>query len=105
MQAGGNAYALERLVLDEFLTDDLQHLHRLVRPFDAFLAQIGQFKSLNVAADRRSSHFSPYPRMMTRNEYLCGFCAAEGQLTTESQRKPKTGKPKIAFLSVSVSLW
>jgi hypothetical protein len=51
VQAGGNADALERLVLDEFLADDLQHLHRLVRPLDAFLAQIGQFKILYVAAD------------------------------------------------------
>ena len=49
VQAGRNADALQRLVLDEFFSDDLQHLHRLVRPLDALLAQIGQFDVLNVA--------------------------------------------------------
>ena len=43
VQAGGDADAFQRLVLDEFLADDLQNLHRLVRPLDALLAQIGQF--------------------------------------------------------------
>jgi hypothetical protein len=65
VQAGGNADAFERLVLDEFLADDLQNLHRLVRPLDAFLAQIGQFKTFYVAANRCRCHFSPNPRMMT----------------------------------------
>src|SRR5450759_5796226 len=64
MQAGRNADAFERLVLDEFLADDLQHLHRLVRPLDAFLAQIGQFKSFYVAANRCRSHCSPNPRCL-----------------------------------------
>ncbi len=49
VQAGRNADALERLVLDEFLADDLQDLHRLVGPLDALLAQIGQFEILYVA--------------------------------------------------------
>ena len=49
VQAGGDADALQRLVLDEFLADDLQHLHGLVRPLDALLAQIGQFDVLDVA--------------------------------------------------------
>ncbi len=39
----------QRLVLDEFLADDLQHFHGLVRPLDAFLAQIRQFNVLDVA--------------------------------------------------------
>ena len=39
----------QRLVLDEFLADDLQHLHGLVRPLDALLAQIGQFDVLDIA--------------------------------------------------------
>ena len=38
MEAGRNADAFERLVLDEFLANDLQHFHRLVCPLDAFLA-------------------------------------------------------------------
>ncbi len=49
VQAGRHSDSGERLVLDEFLTDDLQHLHGLVRPLDAFLAQIGQFDVLNIA--------------------------------------------------------
>jgi hypothetical protein len=52
VQAGGNADALERLVLDEFLADDLEHLHGLVRPLDTFLAQVGQFKTFYVAVNR-----------------------------------------------------
>ena len=51
VQAGGDANALERLILDEFLADHLQDLHRLVGPLDAFLAQIGQFKSFNSLAN------------------------------------------------------
>ena len=46
VQAGGDAHALQRLVLDELLADDLQDLHRLVRPLDALLAQIGKFEFL-----------------------------------------------------------
>src|SRR5580692_1526613 len=42
VQAGGDADAFQRLVLDEFLADNLQHLHGLVRPLDAFFAQFGQ---------------------------------------------------------------
>ncbi len=49
VQAGGNADALQRLVLDEFLADNLQNLHGLVRPLNALLAQIGQFHILDIA--------------------------------------------------------
>ncbi len=49
VQAGRNADALQRLVLDEFLADNLQHLHGLVRPLDALLSQVGQFYVLDVA--------------------------------------------------------
>ena len=38
VQAGGNSDALQRLVLDEFLADNLQHFHGLVRPLNAFLS-------------------------------------------------------------------
>ncbi len=38
VQAGGNADALQRLVLDELFADNLQHLHGLVRPLDALLS-------------------------------------------------------------------
>jgi hypothetical protein len=43
VQAGRDAHSLQRLVLDEFLADNLQHFHGLVRPLDALLAQLGQF--------------------------------------------------------------
>ena len=33
---------LQRLVLDEFLADNLQDFHRLVRPVNPLLAQIGK---------------------------------------------------------------
>ena len=39
----------QRLVLDKFLADDLQHLHGLVCPLDALLAQIGQFDVFDIA--------------------------------------------------------
>ncbi len=68
VQAGRNADALERLVLDEFLADDLQNLHRLVRPLDAFLAQIGQFKILYVASDCCCCHVFPFMRALKRQE-------------------------------------
>ena len=51
VQAGRDANAFQRLVLDEFLADNLQHLHGLVRPLDALLAQIGQFQALDVAVN------------------------------------------------------
>jgi hypothetical protein len=41
VQACGNPHALERLVLDEFLADDLQHLHRLIGPVNPLAAHIG----------------------------------------------------------------
>ena len=61
VQAGGDANALQWLVLDELLADDLQHLHRLVRPLDALLAQIGQIQILYVTIDCRGCrrHISP----------------------------------------------
>ncbi len=49
VQASRDAHALQRLVLDEFLADDLQDLHRLVGPLDAFFAEIGELEILNVA--------------------------------------------------------
>ena len=51
VQAGRDANALQRLVLDEFFADNLQHLHGLVRPLDALLAQFGQFQALDIAID------------------------------------------------------
>ena len=48
VQTGGDANSLERLILDEFLADDLQHVHRLVRPLDALLAKIGEFQTFYV---------------------------------------------------------
>ena len=58
VQAGGNAHALERLALDEVLADDLQDLHRLVRPLDTFLAEVGKLEVFYVTRDvsRGSSH-------------------------------------------------
>ena len=49
VQAGRNANALQRLVLDEFFADDLQNLHRLVGPVNALFAQIGKFNVGDVA--------------------------------------------------------
>ena len=62
VQAGRDAHALQRLVLDEFLADDLQHLHRLVGPLDALFAQIGQFEVLNVACITVEVAMFSYPR-------------------------------------------
>src|SRR6185437_5356546 len=51
VQTRRNANALQRLVLDEFFADALQHRHRLVRPFDALLALIGEFHTLYVTGN------------------------------------------------------
>ncbi len=51
VQAGRNADALQRLVLDEVLADDLQNLHRLVGPVNALLAKIGKGKVGDIAGD------------------------------------------------------
>ena len=51
VQAGGDADALQRLVLDEVLADDLQDLHRLVGPVDALLAHIGKRQVGDIAGD------------------------------------------------------
>ena len=48
MQAGGDANSLQWLVLDEFLADDLQHVHGLVRPLDALLAKIGELQTFYI---------------------------------------------------------
>ncbi len=49
VQARRDANAFQRLVLDEFFADNLQHLHGLVRPLNALLAQFGQFQALDIA--------------------------------------------------------
>src|SRR5205814_3037137 len=61
VQAGGDANAAKRLVLDELFADDLQDFHRLICPLDALFAVIGQIEILNVAIHLRSSgrHNSP----------------------------------------------
>ena len=41
VQAGGNAHALERLLLDESLADQLQNGHLLIGPFDLAFAILG----------------------------------------------------------------
>ena len=55
VQAGGNAHALQRLVLDEFLADDLQDLHGLIGPFDPLLAQIGKLDAFDITLHLRRS--------------------------------------------------
>ena len=61
VQAGGDANALQRLVLDEYLADDLQDVHRLVRPVDALFSHIREIEILNVAVHLRRCrcHTSP----------------------------------------------
>src|SRR5437016_7741327 len=61
MQAARNTHSLQRLVLNEFLADDLQNLHGLVRPFNTLLAQIGEVQVLDVTIHLRrcGSHASP----------------------------------------------
>ena len=49
VQAGRNSHAVQWLVLDEFLANDLQHLHGLVGPVNAFLAHVGQFEVGDIA--------------------------------------------------------
>ena len=61
VQAGGDPHALQRLILDEFLADDLQDVHRLVGPLDALLAQIREIEILDIAVNlcRCCRHTSP----------------------------------------------
>jgi succinylarginine dihydrolase len=54
VQAGGDANAFQRLVLDEFLADALQHRHGLVGPLNAALAQIGQLNVLDIKRSLRN---------------------------------------------------
>ena len=42
MQTSGNAQALQRLLLDEALADELQHGHLLRRPFDLAFTRVGK---------------------------------------------------------------
>jgi hypothetical protein len=56
VQAGRDADACQRLVLDEFFSNDLEDLHGLIRPLDPFLTQIGQFDVLNIAVDCGGRH-------------------------------------------------
>ena len=64
VQAGGDANALQWLVLDEFLANDLQNLHGLVGPVDPFLAQIGHLDGFDIAMHLRrcGRHASPLLR-------------------------------------------
>jgi hypothetical protein len=55
VQASGNARTFQRLVLDEFLTYDLQDLHGLVRPLDPLLAEIGELNAFNIVLQLRRS--------------------------------------------------
>src|SRR5258708_39493426 len=48
MQAGGNAQAFERLLLDEALADRFEHGHLLSGPFDLALSGVGQPNVLYV---------------------------------------------------------
>ena len=61
MQAGRNAYSLQRLILDEFLADDLENFHRLIGPVNALLPHVSKFEILDIARDLswRCRHTSP----------------------------------------------
>ena len=61
VQAGGDAHALQRLILDEFLANDLQDVHGLVGPLDPLFPQIGEIEILHVAVNlcRCRRHTSP----------------------------------------------
>ena len=52
VQAGGNAQALERLLLDEALANQLQNGHLLIGPFDPALAGFGEGEVFYVASER-----------------------------------------------------
>jgi hypothetical protein len=49
VQARGNAQALQGLLLDEALANDLQDGHLLLRPFDFAFAGIGQRNIFYIA--------------------------------------------------------
>ncbi len=53
VQAGRNPNALQGLVLDEFLADDLQDFHGLVGPVNPLLAQIGKIQALHITIQLR----------------------------------------------------
>src|SRR5205085_127626 len=61
VQAGGNTHSLQRLILDEFLADDLENLHRLIGPVNAFLPHVSKFEILDIARHLcwRGRHTSP----------------------------------------------
>ncbi len=55
VQAGGNAHALQRLVLDKFFADDLQDLHGLIGPFNPLLTEVRELDAFNIALHLRRS--------------------------------------------------
>ena len=66
----------QRLVLDELLADELQDFHGLIGPFQAFLAQIGQFHALDIAGDLRGVlDISSYRRGVPD---CCSVCRSRG---------------------------
>ncbi len=48
VQAGRDAHALEGLILLEALLDHIEDRHRLIRPFDAQMARVGQVQIFDI---------------------------------------------------------
>ena len=70
VQTGGNAHALERLLLDETLANQLQNGHVLIGPFDAALALFGERDVFDVAVQFRCCFHEILPfdfEMLSRN--------------------------------------
>ena len=66
VQASRHADALQGLVLDEFLANDLQDFHGLVGPVDPLLAEIGKVQALDITIQLRrcGGHTSPVIKLM-----------------------------------------
>ena len=53
VQTSRHADALQRLVLDEFLANDLQDFHGLVGPVNPLLAEVGKVQALHITIQLR----------------------------------------------------
>jgi hypothetical protein len=71
----------------EIFANDLQHLHGLVRPLDALLAQIGQFDILNVAVNCGGRHTFSFS-FLSSTLFCCASWRGkrEKKLTVDDQK-------------------
>ena len=100
VQAGGDAQALERLLLREPGADVAQHRHRPLGPLDAAMALLGQLQVLDVMRDLHLLFGRPFDLQTSGGALDAGGLLERFGASVRSQVNSFSVRPKCPYAAV-----